>query len=222
MLPLGEYLAGRGFTVSGARLPGHGTSPSHLRGITYRHWIDSARSALLDLQKNCARVYVAGFSMGGTIALHLAANHDFMGLIVICAPVKIYINFYLMRLLNLLRNFKQEVQQNIKDPAARKNHIAYDSAPPSAGLQLYRLLRAVGPEIPGISMPVLIFQSTGDGIVAPENANFLYNRLAKAAARDLVWLKNSGHMATLDYDREMLFDLINQFVSRDNNHIFKK
>ena len=185
MLPLGEYLAGRGFTVCGVRLAGHGTNPSHLRGITYRHWIDSAKNALFDLKKECTQIYVAGFSMGGTIALHLAANYSLNGLIVICAPVRIYIKFYLMRLLNLLRGFKQEVEQNIKDPAARKNHIAYGSAPPGAALQLFRLIRAVGPMIPELSKPVLIFQSTADRIVSPENAKYLYNRLTKATDRDL-------------------------------------
>ncbi len=37
MLPLGEYLAGKGFTVMGVRFTGHGTHPDDL---LLTHWAD--------------------------------------------------------------------------------------------------------------------------------------------------------------------------------------
>lgn len=87
MTPLGEYLHSEGMTVSAVMLAGHGTTPSDLRGKSWADWISSAVAGLEKLKSSCAHVFVIGFSMGGTISLHLAANYPVDGVITVCAPV---------------------------------------------------------------------------------------------------------------------------------------
>lgn len=144
--------------------------------------------------------------MGGTIALHLAAGHRVDGLVTICTPLVFDLKFYTTRTASLFLNFKSETKQNIKNPAARKDHIAYSSVPPGAFFQLLALLGATRSRLDRITVPVLLFQSSDDRIVSPTNAPYLYRQLTGTDKKELVWLNNSGHMATLDYDKTIIFE----------------
>lgn len=217
MLQLGQYLAGRGLSVNGVRLAGHGTSPASLKGITYHHWIGSALEGLQELRKDCKKIYAAGLSMGGTIALHLAAAGRLDGAISICAPVYLDLRLYLKRPLHYMLHFGREVDNNIKDPAARKNHLAYKSVPPSAVFQLLALLRLARSELKRITAPVMLFQSRDDRIVPRENVSYIYEQLTGAAARQVIWLENSGHIATIDCDKEIVFTCIYDFITASDN-----
>ena len=72
MLPYGEALAARGYTVMGPRLPGHGTTVEDMALRKYTEWTGEAERALQELRGKCERVFVTGLSMGGTITLYLA------------------------------------------------------------------------------------------------------------------------------------------------------
>ena len=212
MRPLGDYLAGQGLTVLGVRLAGHGTRPSDLRGKTNRHWIDSAAGGLAGLKAKCGKVYIAGLSMGGTIALYLAANYQVDGVVAINAPIYMDLKLQLARPLKYLLGFKQEIVSNIKDPAARKNHFAYNSAPPGAAIQFLALLRSVRAGLDRVTAPVLLIQSRGDHIVPPGNAPLIYAQLVNSDRKELIWLEESGHIATIDCDRAIVFSEIFRFI----------
>ncbi|HHT01611.1 MAG TPA: alpha/beta fold hydrolase [Firmicutes bacterium] len=76
MRPLGEWLVQRGYSVEGVRLAGHGTSPAHLNEKTWQDWVFSARLGYEQLAQACDTVHLIGSSMGGLVALHLAAEED--------------------------------------------------------------------------------------------------------------------------------------------------
>lgn len=75
ILPWAEHLAGQGFAVSVPLLPGHGTHWRDLARSSWQEWYGAFESAYLDLAAETSRCYVAGLSMGGTIALRAAARH---------------------------------------------------------------------------------------------------------------------------------------------------
>jgi carboxylesterase len=51
-----------GFTVSGPRLAGHGTSPNEMEKTGYLDWLASSESAMHELIGRKKQVYVAGLS----------------------------------------------------------------------------------------------------------------------------------------------------------------
>ena len=81
MSELGLFLASRGLTVKGVRLPGFGTSPFDLRGRQWEEWVAAGDAAVEELRHECDRIIVVGFSTGGLVALHLAAQHDLAGVV---------------------------------------------------------------------------------------------------------------------------------------------
>jgi len=73
MRPVGEALAGAGFRAVGPVLPGHGTTPVDLYGVTRGDVIRAAESALLSLC-GARRIFLCGLSMGSLLVIHLAAR----------------------------------------------------------------------------------------------------------------------------------------------------
>jgi carboxylesterase len=70
---LGDRLAGRGLAVSVPRLPGHGTNGRDFMQTRWRDWLRASVDAYLELAASHPRVHVVGFSMGGLLAIILAA-----------------------------------------------------------------------------------------------------------------------------------------------------
>ena len=78
MWPVVAACIDAGFTTLAPTLPGHGTDPADLMGVTWTDWIESAREWEADV--------VVGQSMGACLALQLAAEHR-CGAVVCINPV---------------------------------------------------------------------------------------------------------------------------------------
>ncbi len=90
MQPLGEYLHAHGVTVSVPLLPGHGGTLEQMNRSRWRDWVAGAEAAYVALKDQCARCFVAGFSMGALLALWIA-EHDagMVGLVLYSPPLKL-------------------------------------------------------------------------------------------------------------------------------------
>ncbi|MDQ2651875.1 MAG: alpha/beta fold hydrolase [Chloroflexota bacterium] len=75
--PLGEALAAAGVTTRAELLPGFGEAGRpQLRRVRAEDWLDAARAAWLDVTRDAAHRTLVGFSMGGALALALAADPE--------------------------------------------------------------------------------------------------------------------------------------------------
>src|SRR5688572_15481652 len=72
--PLAEELAAAGVTARGVLLPGFGDQIDRLRGVKARQWLETARDAWEETRDGAQRATLIGFSMGGAVALRLAAE----------------------------------------------------------------------------------------------------------------------------------------------------
>lgn len=69
---LADFFNAQGFEVLSLLLPGHGTCPGDLLGVTWRDWLSALREAIDALSASKATVYVCGFSLGATLGLYQA------------------------------------------------------------------------------------------------------------------------------------------------------
>ena len=142
--------------------------------------------------------------MGGALTLHLARkNPGLMGIILINHALFLMPDPRLW-LLPLARFFITAVPgspSDIKDPTVVET--SYDCNPIPAAYQLTRLLKKVRADVPRVTVPALIFKSRQDHVIPVSSATYTLDRLASRNKR-LVWLDNSYHVATVDYDKDVI------------------
>jgi len=214
MRPMGQYLAARGLTVLGVRLAGHGTTPEDMATTTWQDWVASAEAGLKELQGRCQRVFAAGLSMGGLIALHLAAHHRLNGVIAMAAPA--YIADWRVHLLPLVQHFVPWVVPDIgpdyTDPTAQERLWSYPKVPTRCVVSLQEFLRLVKQELPRIKVPVLIMQGEKDRHIPADSASRIFAALGSEEKEVILW-PNSGHCLTVDAEREAVWARAYQFIA---------
>lgn len=210
----GDYLHQLGYTVLAPRLAGHGTTPEDMAKTTWTHWYNSVEDAYHVLATTCSSVAAVGLSMGGLLALKLASEYPIAKLAALSAPI--YIADKRLRLLPLYRIFTNFVPKKRKrlPGSADEYSISYDKTPLRGLSSLLNLINHVDELLPSITVPALIIQSQKEHTVEPESAQYIYNRLG-SAEKELVWLTKSGHIITLDVEREQVFQEIARFLAKN-------
>jgi carboxylesterase len=74
LLTLAEFLVTQGFEVHGPLLPGFGTEIAALGKTRWQAWVAAAQHAWETLQEGAEVAVLVGFSMGGAVAVNVAAN----------------------------------------------------------------------------------------------------------------------------------------------------
>ena len=85
---LAGCLQASGITVSVPRLPGHGTNGRDFLQSGWRDWLRASVDAYADLRARCSTVHVVGFSMGGIIAVLLAARFPVTRLVLLAPALR--------------------------------------------------------------------------------------------------------------------------------------
>lgn len=213
MRPWGEALAPRGWTVICPRLPGHGTSIDDLARTTPDDWVEEAESTLVGLAEHCSTVFVAGLSMGGTIALELAVRRpdSIHGLIVVNGSV--FSNDPRARFAGMLGRLPFAVKgigSDIADPAGKE--LCYARVPLRSAAQLLAFQNRVRTRLAEVRAPLLLFGSRQDHVVPPANTPYIAEHVGSSEV-ETVWLERSYHVATLDYDSDVIFDRSAAFMA---------
>ena len=208
---LGERLHKQGFTVLAIRLPGHGTHVHDMEPTHWHHWYAAAVDGRILLSALCEEINVVGLSMGGLLALKLAAEHSVHSVSALSTPV--FLTNRKIPLLPLYRIFCKFVQKKQRDyDIEPKLFIGYDSTPLSSLASLLELIQLVRRDVCHVKCPTLLIQSRREHTVRPESASLLYE-LLKTNKKELFWLEKSGHIVTLDIERELVFAKISDFLS---------
>jgi carboxylesterase len=209
MRPLGEWLAEQGMTVEGPRLPGHGTSIEDLAATSWRDWLAEAQRAVEDLAARCSTVVAVGQSYSGAIALHIAAQRP--DLVTGVVAINAWIRDPRLRFVFLARPFMRTYPgtgRDIKKPGP--DELNYDRIPVAVLPGVGKFLRMVDGELPTIKQPLLLFSSDDDHVVKPANSRRILER-AGSEQKELVRLPNSYHVATLDFDADLIFERVLAF-----------
>lgn len=220
MRPLGERLAARGFAVEVVRLPGHGTHYRDMMSTRYADWRGEVTRALADLKSRSERVVPVGLSMGGTLVLDVVSSDPsaVAGAFVINTPV-LDREGILVKLAPFLEHVLPVVpasaagltRNDIAKPGV--SEMAYAWVPAKAGNSLVREFPRVRSQLPNLTCPTVVAYSRADHSVPPENSKAILRLLGTKDLTELP-LERSYHVATLDYDQELLEERITAFADR--------
>ncbi|MFN2569413.1 MAG: alpha/beta hydrolase [Candidatus Dormibacteria bacterium] len=202
---LGIHLAARGFRCRAPTLAGHGTSPEELETTRWRDWISSAQAALDLLASECDQVMVAGQSMGGTVALHLAAT-DLRIRAVATLAAPIWVRGWQLPLLPVIKRVVRWHRPggdiDLFLPEAVEELHSYGVRSTRAIHEFMRLLAHVRDELAHVRQPVLVLHGRRDRTIDPRNAADICGRLVCSATVERHIYARSGHALSVDVDRE--------------------
>ncbi|HEX2247751.1 MAG TPA: alpha/beta fold hydrolase [Arthrobacter sp.] len=205
-----EYLAEVGFAVRLPLLPGHGTTWQDLAKTPWQRWYGAVEQAYDELARERSTVFAAGLSMGGALALRLAAYRPVAGVVAVNPG---------LTFANPAARFAGVLKYIVKSTPAIANDIskpgqdeqAYARTPVAAVHQLSRLFADTTASLPRVAAPALIFRSMVDHVV-PESSTALIRAQIGSRHLTVVELGNSYHVATMDNDAEQIFDHSARFI----------
>jgi carboxylesterase len=215
MMPLAESLVKSNFTVLAPRMFGHATHPDDMLRARWWDWIACAEDGL-NLLRGCTdKQIVMGLSMGGALALILAARYNFSATVSFSAPYAMPKDprIKLLPWLYWAMSKQPKGKPDWHDPEVTKSHIDYPYFPTRSILELQHLLETLQKEVPAITMPVLFAQSHGDHTIPPESMDYLSSHVSSKIKQSL-WVENSGHVIIKDLEKEKVFTATKEFISK--------
>ena len=205
MRPWGEFLHSKGYTVRVPLLPGHGTEPEDLNKVKWQEWPAKVEFELSELRKTCDVIFLVGLSMGGGTVLNVAAsiNNEIAGLILVNPMIHIKgIPAELAFLISRFQKMRTSVGDDIKRPGITE--WGYDALPTRGIYQLLKMLRITRANLGKITVPVQLFHSVDDHTLPVTNTEIILSEIG-SSNKSRIELVNSYHVATMDYDQELIF-----------------
>ncbi len=184
----GERLGVSGYSVKAPWLAGHGDGPVELERVTAYQWRRGAEIALMELVEEHPRsgVAVLGLSLGGMLAVDLAARFPVRALVCVNPAAAVQrkaasVAPYLWRLV----------------PYIKIGPEAEDRLSVHAVAELVRAMRESAAEAPKVRAPVLVLQSQHDPTVRPEASQRLFERFG-SREKEFAMLPSHEHVPRRD------------------------
>ena len=215
MRPLAEVCAAAGFHVELPQLAGHGTALEDMIPTGWADWSGDAEKAYQVLSKRAKKIVVMGLSMGGALTLWMAAQHPEAHGIVCINPAT---QPQPQEVIDMLQGMidggmvtTEGISSDIADPS--EHEVAYSETPlaPMKSF-LSEGLAPLAPRYPSIKMPMLLYTSVQDHVVQPSDSDAVAATYGGPVER--VMLERSYHVATQDYDKDIIFAGAVAFVHR--------
>ncbi|MQW76515.1 alpha/beta fold hydrolase [Nocardioides sp. dk4132] len=212
--PWGEHLAALGYAVEVPRLPGHGTTWQEMNTTRWEDWYGELARVFDGLCLENDAVVVGGLSMGGALALRLAADHpDRVAGVVVVNPA-VATRRLDVRLLPVLQHVLPSmpgIVDDISKPGVTEH--GYPRTPLRAARSMFRAWPELVTALPRVTAPLLYLRSEVDHVVDDLSEPLITERVSSTDLR-VVRLADSYHVATLDHDAPRIFEETADFVAR--------
>ena len=201
------------WTVSVPLLPGHGTEPADLIGISWQEWKDCAESEFRRLRECCQKIVVCGQSMGGTLALLLASCFPVNGIITLAGTV--FLKDWRLLLLPIAKHLitynKKSKGPDIRDTAMKVMIPSYPKYPVRAVEEFIKLLNHTRKDLDKVTAPALLVHSHRDRTIHFSNLEYIYQHIS-SSMKEKVILENSYHIISLDIERDKVYEKMRKFL----------
>ena len=227
-----KRLKNAGLVTHSLTLPGHGTKPEDLAGVTAEDWIDAVVAKYREVRDQHPRLHLMGMCMGSLLAAVVAERekHTKGNLVMLAPPVFIdgwATPWYrgLRPLLYAVPGIGRTMKIEEEDPFGIKNeqlraivkakfergeNFHYRWVPLECIRQVDRLRGILMKGAKEIRCPTLVVHAREDELTSLRSANFLVEQIGGGRAR-MVVLEDSYHMICVDNDREIVAKNVLEF-----------
>jgi carboxylesterase len=204
MTPWGQALSQNGWTIRVPRLPGHGSRWQDMNLTTWEDWYAEVERNLRELLAKCDQVFVCG----------LAEQHgnEISGIVLVNPAVHSErADRHLLPVISRVLKSFPGISNDIAKPG--QDEVAYGKLPLKAASSLAQLWKIVKNDISKVNQPLLLFRSLQDHVVEASNSQWILDHVSSKDKEEII-LKNSFHVATLDYDAELIETRSTDFIKR--------
>ena len=206
MRPWAEFFLQRGYCISVPLLPGHGTRAEDLNHVKWQEWPAKVVEELDWMLSQGLRVFVFGLSMGGGLALNVATKHSSSIAGIVLVNPMIHVKFVTPQIAwaaSRIQKMRESVGDDIKRPGVTEH--GYDSLPLIGLYQLIKMLSYTRKRLHDVTPPLMLFHSKIDHTLPVSNTEIVMAGVG-CNPKQRIELVNSYHVATLDYDQEIIFE----------------
>ncbi len=210
-----KLLEEKGIAYFSVQLPGHGTKPEDLEGLTWRDWHQAAQDAL-DYVKSWQTEYllVAGISMGGAISLLLASQNDGIDGMVLFAPA-IKVEGILPKLVPVLKYIMKDREIDVVKVQEQYDvkRTKYAKEPVWVYHELFKLQKEVRKQMENVSVPTIIIHGTEDKTINYKYGQVVYDRI-KSSDKQIFLIEGGEHVIPCHPTRSEAYPHVEEFISR--------
>lgn len=213
MRGLAKHLHQLGFTCYAPNYKGHGETPEKLFESSVEEAWQTVEEAFLFLQeKGHQEINVIGQSLGGVMALRLAMNTACKAIVVISAPL---MERPIESLENRVRSFtKRYYHFQKKTEEWVENFLEMHFPRPVEKIRaLQQFILKTQSYLSSINKPICLFKGGLDDDVYQDSIDLIEVNVQSSFKKKITY-PNSGHLLTLDKDREYLYQDIQLFIQQ--------
>ncbi len=209
-----------GATVWLPSLKGFGTKPEDLYNVTFSDWLNDAQNGIDRLKTSCDTIIVLGHSIGGLLALMLAAQNRSIDAIVTWAggygieDRRLALLPYIMKIPLLRRFIPEQFSMGQPEDLIRQGWIGYDWMPISMVSSISEGIKTLKRSLAKVTCPCLIIQGTHDEVVTKNSPSKIYQGI-KSTKKEIFLIEGASHplMQETEFKGE-LFNKTLQFINQ--------
>ena len=222
MRPMADYLFTRGYSVYGVNLKGHGTVPTALSGVSWHEWVESIIRGAVAMREHCDRVVIGGFSLGGVLALYLAATQKGLVDAVFSINAPMRLRDWRVAAVGAVTVWNKSMDKlglplrafgSISNADSENPDINYLVHYPSGLWQVRQAMTACRRKLGDVTAPALVIQANRDPIVTPHSGQVIYENLG-SQEKYFVELDSDRHVVVRDEGSEKVFETVGMFLDR--------
>lgn len=220
MAPLARALHRQGWTVRLPLLPGHGRTLRAMSGGRATEWLAFAQREFAALRHTHPTTVLVGQSMGGAIAVRMAARMPDLEALVLLAPFiglprDLALRFRAAWLPQLLFPYRRSTggERSIHDPVARAQGLGLGVVNARVLGELRETALEAQAALPKVQAPALYLQSREDNRIAVPDAERNFALLG-SSEREQRWLEGCGHVLAVDYCKDEVARQVAAWLAR--------
>ncbi|CAM5216940.1 Esterase/lipase OS=Ureibacillus acetophenoni OX=614649 GN=SAMN05877842_11633 PE=3 SV=1 [Ureibacillus acetophenoni] len=207
---LGRYLSERNYTVHAPLYKGHGGDPETLINTDPMEWWNSAVEGYDYLRSlGYDEIAVAGVSLGGIFSLRLGEERPTKAIVAMSAPaIAKSVDSLQNRIVDYTIKYKK-LSGTYDEQNDSPTQVAQYVRMPSL-TYLQGIINDTSSKLDTIQTPVHILRGLNDDDYYCESADLIYNSV-KSRIKSVKSFINSGHILTLDKEKELVFEEVYRF-----------
>lgn len=208
---LGRYLEKHDIPSYSFNYEGHGEAPEKILKSSPYIWYKQVVDTYDELKKQYDRVFVVGLSIGGVLGLRLTLDREVEALATVCSPMSLKTNDELLEnFKTYARMFKSRFEQKDEGEIEKEIDLLSDE---SVFEDIRSFIMSVRDDLDEIYVPMFIAQGEKDVVIDQGSAKIIYATV-DSDDKNIIYYKDSGHVLTLDKDKETFFEDYYEFIKK--------